>query len=206
MKQKLEKENSEYKMVIDDLSGNIEVTVKSKVRPMLVLITTFWFCRLRFEKLCHSWNDTLWFQDKTRWKHLSDYWNSYYYWNNQKAKLCNENGNQQAWIILNTTMKTEALFSYCFLESLQHVRFLIFLRRKKLSSRRHWELNGPLLSKLRNWNGGTGRLSKNLRFVTIPPCYGERTVFTIDVFFSFSLWLFCASVRQRTPFQAEKLW
>lgn len=31
VKQKLEKEKSEYKMEIDDLSGNVEVTVKSKV-------------------------------------------------------------------------------------------------------------------------------------------------------------------------------
>ena len=35
VKQKLEKEKSEYKMEIDDLSSNIEVTVKSKVsRPV----------------------------------------------------------------------------------------------------------------------------------------------------------------------------
>lgn len=31
VKQKLEKEKSEYKMEIDDLSGNVEVTMKSKV-------------------------------------------------------------------------------------------------------------------------------------------------------------------------------
>lgn len=74
-------------------------------------------------------------------------------------------------------MKTDALFSYCFLESFQHVRFLIFLRKRKLSSLRHWELNGPLLSKLKNRNGGTGRLSKNLRFVTIPLCYGKTRQF-----------------------------
>lgn len=37
VKQKLEKEKSEYKMEIDDLSGNIEVTVKSKVGCYMIL-------------------------------------------------------------------------------------------------------------------------------------------------------------------------
>lgn len=37
VKQKLEKEKSEYKMEIDDLSGNVEVTVKSKVGCRTVL-------------------------------------------------------------------------------------------------------------------------------------------------------------------------
>ncbi|XP_044193384.1 myosin heavy chain, fast skeletal muscle-like [Thunnus albacares] len=44
VKQKLEKEKSEYKMEIDDLSSNIEVTVKAKIN---------------YEKLCHSLEDQL---------------------------------------------------------------------------------------------------------------------------------------------------
>ncbi|KAG7239804.1 hypothetical protein INR49_028392 [Caranx melampygus] len=44
VKQKLEKEKSECKMEIDDLSGNIEVMVKAKIN---------------FEKLCHSLEDQL---------------------------------------------------------------------------------------------------------------------------------------------------
>ncbi|XP_030610164.1 myosin-1-like [Archocentrus centrarchus] len=73
IKQKLEKEKSEYKMEIDDLSSNIEVTVKAKIN---------------YEKLCHSLEDQL-SEYKTKHDentHLITELNA------QRARLQNENG------------------------------------------------------------------------------------------------------------------
>uniref|UniRef100_A0A3Q3H1S6 Myosin heavy chain, fast skeletal muscle-like n=1 Tax=Labrus bergylta TaxID=56723 RepID=A0A3Q3H1S6_9LABR len=73
VKQKMEKEKSEFKMEVDDLSGNVEYTVKSKIH---------------FEKLCHSLEDQL---SDYRTKHdentrlIADV-------NAQRARLQNENG------------------------------------------------------------------------------------------------------------------
>ncbi|GAA6225053.1 myosin heavy chain, fast skeletal muscle-like [Lates japonicus] len=73
VKQKLEKEKSEYKMEIDDLSSNIEVVVKAKIN---------------YEKLCHSLEDQL---SEYRTKHdentrlITEI-------NAQRARLQNENG------------------------------------------------------------------------------------------------------------------
>uniref|UniRef100_A0A3B4YC93 Uncharacterized protein n=2 Tax=Seriola lalandi dorsalis TaxID=1841481 RepID=A0A3B4YC93_SERLL len=73
VKQKLEKEKSECKMEIDDLSGNIEVTAKAKIS---------------FEKLCHSLEDQL---SEYRTKHdensrlITEI-------NAQRARLQSENG------------------------------------------------------------------------------------------------------------------
>ncbi|XP_034563654.1 myosin heavy chain, fast skeletal muscle-like [Notolabrus celidotus] len=73
IKQKLEKEKSEFKMEIDDLSGNVEVMVKTKIH---------------FEKLCHSLEDQL---SEYRTKHdensrlLTEV-------SAQRARLQNENG------------------------------------------------------------------------------------------------------------------
>ncbi|XP_074519794.1 myosin-4-like [Halichoeres trimaculatus] len=75
IKQKLEKEKSEFKMEIDDLSANVEVMVKTKIH---------------FEKLCHSLEDQL---SEYRTKHdensrlITEV-------NAQRAKLQNENGEQ----------------------------------------------------------------------------------------------------------------
>ncbi|XP_029978497.1 myosin heavy chain, fast skeletal muscle-like [Sphaeramia orbicularis] len=73
VKQKLEKEKSEYKMEIDDLSSNIEVVVKAKIN---------------FEKLCHSLEDQL-SEHKTKHDENSRLIIEI---NTQKAKLQNENG------------------------------------------------------------------------------------------------------------------
>ncbi|KAL3967290.1 double stranded RNA-specific editase B [Sarotherodon galilaeus] len=73
VKQKLEKEKSEYKLEIDDLSSNMEIMVKAKIN---------------YEKLCHSLED-----------HLSEYKTKHdenthliTEVNAQKARLQNENG------------------------------------------------------------------------------------------------------------------
>ncbi|XP_063337771.1 myosin heavy chain, fast skeletal muscle-like [Pelmatolapia mariae] len=73
VKQKLEKEKSEYKMETDDLSSNMEIMVKAKIN---------------YEKLCHSLEDQL---SEYKTKHdesthlITDV-------NAQKARLQNENG------------------------------------------------------------------------------------------------------------------
>lgn len=67
VKQKLEKEKSESKMEIDDLSGNVEVMVKSKVgcyrcytlALLLILFISFLILQINFEMLCHSLEDRL---------------------------------------------------------------------------------------------------------------------------------------------------
>uniref|UniRef100_A0A3Q1GZK9 Myosin-4-like n=1 Tax=Acanthochromis polyacanthus TaxID=80966 RepID=A0A3Q1GZK9_9TELE len=73
VKQKLEKEKSEYKMEIDDLSSNVEVMIKAKIS---------------FEKLCHSLEDQL---NEYKTKHDE---NTHLITevNAQKARLQNENG------------------------------------------------------------------------------------------------------------------
>ncbi|XP_070783618.1 myosin heavy chain, fast skeletal muscle-like [Enoplosus armatus] len=73
VKQKLEKEKSEYKMEIDDLSGNIEVMVKSKIN---------------YEKLCHSLEDQL-SEYKTKHDENSRLITEI---NGQRGRLQNENG------------------------------------------------------------------------------------------------------------------
>ncbi|XP_075889839.1 myosin-4-like [Nelusetta ayraudi] len=73
VKQKLEKEKSEYKMEVDDLSSNIEVMVKSKIN---------------YEKLCHSLEDQL-SDFKTKQEENSRLISEI---NAQRAKLLNENG------------------------------------------------------------------------------------------------------------------
>ncbi|XP_039991906.1 myosin-4-like [Xiphias gladius] len=73
VKQKLEKEKSEYKMEIDDLSGNIEVMVKSKIN---------------YEKLCHSLEDQL-SEYKTKHDENTRLVTEI---NAQRARLQNENG------------------------------------------------------------------------------------------------------------------
>uniref|UniRef100_A0A3B4ZC13 Myosin heavy chain, fast skeletal muscle-like n=1 Tax=Stegastes partitus TaxID=144197 RepID=A0A3B4ZC13_9TELE len=73
VKQKLEKEKSEYKMEIDDLSSNVEVMVKAKVN---------------FEKLCHSLEDQL---SEYKAKH-DENTHLITELNAQRARLQNENG------------------------------------------------------------------------------------------------------------------
>ncbi|XP_077481498.1 myosin heavy chain, skeletal muscle, adult-like [Stigmatopora argus] len=73
VKQKLEKEKSEYKMEVDDMSGNIEAAVKTKIQ---------------YEKLCHSMEDQL---NEYKAKH-DDESRLITELNTQRAKLQNENG------------------------------------------------------------------------------------------------------------------
>nr|XP_057917244.1 myosin heavy chain, fast skeletal muscle-like [Doryrhamphus excisus] len=73
IKQKLEKEKSEYKMEIDDMSGNVEVAVKAKIQ---------------YEKLCHSMEDQL---SEYKTKHDEDS-RLITELNGQRARLQNENG------------------------------------------------------------------------------------------------------------------
>uniref|UniRef100_A0A8P4G289 Myosin motor domain-containing protein n=3 Tax=Dicentrarchus labrax TaxID=13489 RepID=A0A8P4G289_DICLA len=73
VKQKLDKEKSEYKMEIDDLSINIEATVKSKIN---------------YEKLCHSLEDQL-SEYKTKHDENTRLITEI---NAQRARLQNENG------------------------------------------------------------------------------------------------------------------
>ncbi|XP_071378237.1 myosin heavy chain, fast skeletal muscle-like [Centroberyx affinis] len=73
VKQKLEKEKSEYKMETDDLSSNIEAMVKSKAN---------------YEKLCHSLEDQL---GEFKTKH-DDNTRLITEINAQRARLQNENG------------------------------------------------------------------------------------------------------------------
>nr|XP_049615616.1 myosin-4-like isoform X1 [Syngnathus scovelli] len=73
VKQKLEKEKSEYKMEVDDMSGNIEVTIKAKSH---------------YEKLCHSMEDQL---NEYKSKHDEDS-RLITELNTQRARLQNENG------------------------------------------------------------------------------------------------------------------
>ncbi|XP_070708589.1 myosin heavy chain, fast skeletal muscle-like [Pempheris klunzingeri] len=73
VKQKLEKEKSEYKMEIDDLSSNMEVMVKSKIN---------------YEKLCHSLEDQL-SEYKAKHDENTHLINEI---NAQRARLQNENG------------------------------------------------------------------------------------------------------------------
>ncbi|XP_069564852.1 myosin-1-like [Brachyistius frenatus] len=73
VKQKLEKEKSEYKMEIDDLSSNVEVVVKAKTN---------------YEKLCHSLEDQL-SEYKTKHDENSHLITEI---NAQRARLQNENG------------------------------------------------------------------------------------------------------------------
>ncbi|XP_077406621.1 myosin heavy chain, skeletal muscle, adult-like [Vanacampus margaritifer] len=73
VKQKLEKEKSEYKMEVDDMSGNIEVAVKAKSH---------------YEKLCHSMEDQL---SEYKVKHDEDS-RLITELNTQRARLQNENG------------------------------------------------------------------------------------------------------------------
>ncbi|XP_077594698.1 myosin heavy chain, skeletal muscle, adult-like [Stigmatopora nigra] len=73
VKQKLEKEKSEYKMEVDDMSGNIEAAVKTKIQ---------------YEKLCHSMEDQL---NEYKAKHDEES-RLITELNTQRAKLQNENG------------------------------------------------------------------------------------------------------------------
>ncbi|XP_061562370.1 myosin-4-like isoform X1 [Phycodurus eques] len=73
VKQKLEKEKSEYKMEVDDMSGNIEAAVKAKIH---------------YEKLCHSMEDQL---SEHKAKHDEDS-RLITELNTQRARLQNENG------------------------------------------------------------------------------------------------------------------
>ncbi|XP_029954465.1 myosin heavy chain, fast skeletal muscle-like [Salarias fasciatus] len=73
VKQKLEKEKSECKMEIDDLSSNVEVTFKAKTN---------------YEKLCHSLEDQL---SELKTKHDEDA-HLITELNAQRARLQNENG------------------------------------------------------------------------------------------------------------------
>ncbi|XP_035000787.2 myosin heavy chain, fast skeletal muscle [Hippoglossus stenolepis] len=73
VKQKLEKEKSEYKMEIDDLSSNVEVMVKAKTN---------------YEKLCHSLEDQL---SEYKTKH-DENTRLITEMNTQMARLQNENG------------------------------------------------------------------------------------------------------------------
>ncbi|XP_051928101.1 myosin-1-like [Hippocampus zosterae] len=73
VKQKLEKEKSEYKMEVDDMSCNIEVAVKAKSH---------------YEKLCHSMEDQL---SEYKAKHDEDS-RLITELNTQRARLQNENG------------------------------------------------------------------------------------------------------------------
>ncbi|XP_061612882.1 myosin heavy chain, fast skeletal muscle-like [Phyllopteryx taeniolatus] len=73
VKQKLEKEKSEYKMEVDDMSGNIEAAVKAKIH---------------YEKLCHSMEDQL---SEHKAKHDEDS-RLITELNAQRARLQNENG------------------------------------------------------------------------------------------------------------------
>ncbi|CAG02584.1 unnamed protein product [Tetraodon nigroviridis] len=97
VKQKLEKEKSEYKMEIDDLSGNVEVTVKSKIN---------------FEKLCHSLEDQL-SDFKTKHDENTHLINEI---NTQKAKLQNENGEvsrllEEKEAVLSQALRAKVAFS-----------------------------------------------------------------------------------------------
>nr|XP_019963611.1 PREDICTED: myosin heavy chain, fast skeletal muscle-like [Paralichthys olivaceus] len=97
VKQKLDKEKSEYKMEIDDLSSNIEVMVKAKTN---------------YEKLCHSLEDQL---SEYRTKHdentrlITEI-------NTQMARLQNENGEfshllEEKEVILSQMSRTKLAFT-----------------------------------------------------------------------------------------------
>ncbi|KAM9837420.1 myosin-1-like [Aulostomus maculatus] len=97
IKQKLEKEKSEYKMEIDDLSSNIEVMVKSKIS---------------FEKLCHSLEDQL-NEYKTKHEENTRIITEI---NSQKAKLQTENGEfsrllEEKEAALSQTTRTKLAFT-----------------------------------------------------------------------------------------------
>lgn len=165
VKQKLEKEKSEYKMETDDLSGNIEAMVKAKVRytstvsaydqKVIVKHLTNSFCQpcqVNYEKLCHSLEDQL-----SELKAKNDE-NSRLITeiNAQRARLQNENGTHQSYISFNLLLESNTYvflssFSNVFLnEFLAQVSFLVSLRRKKRYSLRCRGLSLPSLSKLRN--------------------------------------------------------
>ncbi|XP_038590917.1 myosin heavy chain, fast skeletal muscle-like [Micropterus salmoides] len=107
VKQKLEKEKSEYKMEIDDLSGNIEVMVKSKIN---------------YEKLCHSLEDQL-SEYKTKHEENTRLITEI---NAQRAKLQNENGEfsrllEEKEAILSQMSRAKLAFSQQIEELKRHV-------------------------------------------------------------------------------------
>ncbi|KAM9425900.1 myosin heavy chain, skeletal muscle, adult-like [Pholidichthys leucotaenia] len=97
VKQKLEKEKSEYKMEIDDQSSNIECMVKAKIN---------------YEKLCHSLEDQL---SEYKTKH-DENTHLITELNTQKARLQNENGEfsrvlEEKEAILSQMSRTKLAFS-----------------------------------------------------------------------------------------------